>query len=812
MNFVTLKKPWLSLCAQLIEALAFIAVFTLLGISYIGDYVAKQGYDVNYYVLTRMVVFSIVVGFFVIYQWLKKFNVFPINASSILISTLFSTFFIFCSLIIGYVWIATSSLTVRKIILILIAFYVFSYLFKILINLQRFTKYQKIKSKFIFVLVVASLLAPIFTSKYINSESYLDSNLVSHILSHNKQVNYQQKEYFDIELSATDLLTINLNIEHIKTLTNGFDQAYYEVNQLGSPATIRFYFNRRDLTALCLLGDFSKNQGQMGIVQCRYKLKSVLNGRKDRLISATDEIPIQNNSIKKSIYDQINSLSLDNSFIDKSDDVENLARLMFVKGAYFHHYNSIAHTINEASYLSDYFVNQYGFGPLFIASTIAKVSNLPIFDGIYLSIIVVNLLTFLILIFGLGINRKNEIIWLGFAMSILMTYFISNVLAPFVYYVRYFPTVILALLLFNSTVRDVTIKNNRNYIVVLLTCMFFIAFYNFEYAILTFAGVLIAGLLTAETFYIGLGFIFLALSLIPKIILSLESTAASSGANYLAYLSGAGFGSGWGGTVYLFFASVLAVYYIFFKEIQRVKVKTELIVLATIFSLLCVKVIWLGAVNHIGPLFLLLAFLVVGIKHSINDAPDVKSYENVFNIYSSLSLIILLVGIISWPNFYHNNKFVNVEYVRNSLSTFFSIQSGLSSKLIKFKDIYRQGDLVLSPIDNALSLTVKKSVTGRFPDVSTNVNFPIDVFYVTKAYTAIDISRVIVDQDVITTRKRQSIYYNMGKNSDELRDSYMDYLKNMTRLESIYKNLLLAGFVSCVENDAFVVLCRAKQS
>ncbi|OGV76379.1 MAG: hypothetical protein A3I83_05575 [Methylotenera sp. RIFCSPLOWO2_02_FULL_45_14] len=752
--------------------------------------------------------FASVLGLIAIYRPLRRLNIFPISSSSLMFTNVNSIFFIVCTLISYFVLIKLGS--ARELIFsgAVLAGYLGLYLLAVINKNQLSINTFAIKSKFVFFLVAFSLMAPILTAKFINSESYVDESLKNYVIEHNRKIDSSQKDFFDIKLTEIEMTNVNSNINYLNVVGNGLNGAYYELHSLGQNSFIRFYLHRKDLTPLCLLGDYLSYKDNIDFGGCLVKLASASEGNIKSIVSILNSVPIENKNIKKIIYSELNSIFIDNNYIVKSDDVEDLGVLIFVKGAYFHHYNSIAHTINGAKPLSTYFANQYGFGPLFISSTIAKILKIPIFDGIYLSIILVNILVFFLLLFGLSRGERSNELWLGFAMSILITYFISNVLAPFLYYVRYFPTVILGLLFYKATVNDISIKKNTKYTVLLIICMCLISFYNFEYAVITFLAVLIAGIVTSEMFYISLGLIFILLSIVPKLVQFTFGIAGQNSVNYLNYISGVGFGSSWGLIVYLFMISVSVVYYILIKEFKSTEVKKELIVLAFITALLLTKIIWMGSANHIGPIFLMLAFLVAGIKHSIKESPNLNSHLNVLNVYSSITILIFIIGLLSWPHFFQNTKFSNIKYVHNNISNIFKIPSGLSEKLQEFKSIYKQGDLVISPIDNALSLSLGKQLTSNFPDLSTNLNSLVDVILVSNAYTKNHVDRVIVDQNVVEIKERQFSYYQAGKNTTKLRSLYIDHFVNVSRMELIYKNLLSSGFYVCDKNHGFVALCR----
>lgn len=803
MYFTKIDNHRIFFLSRIFEALAFISVLSLFAISNVGAYlVSTSGYEANYSVFGRLVVFFVALGLAIIYPKLRELKIFPLSQKSPYTTLFASIFFLFFSLANSYIWVVKG---IKFPINVVAVGYLLLYFVKSPNFLWNWNRSDFLKTTLIWGLVLTSLILPILSSKYINSESYPDNNIIHQLKTKGKAIFVTQEDLLDIQISAETSGIVAENIEILNSMDSKFKAGFYRYSPFGQKSKILLSFSRGNLPAICLLGDYNSAINKADLSGCILKMSNVSGSNKSKIATAIEKIPIPNKELRRDIFKKFNESFLDNQYIIEYQDLKELTGIMFLKGAYLHHYNSIAHTINDSPSIAGYFSNQYGLGPLFVANSIATFFKLPIFDGIYLSVVIVNTIVFLFIFAFKGKGSGDPIIWLAFSMSILVTYGYSNLMAPFLYFVRYLPTVLLCFLLYQSIVHRIPIKQNKGYIFLFMLCSFFVSIYNFEYAVLTLVGVCIGGLVTGELFYIFGGIFFLILGLTAQILFS---DPARIGTNYFAYILGVSGNSYLGYPLYLFLAAVFVVLYSFYIVKARVKLQSELYVLVFVFLMLCAKIVWIGAENHIGPLFLILAFIFIGVnKIYAEHKPYLTELLN--KVYVSLSLTILIMAFISWPLFSINERFRDVEYVHTNISSIFRISKGLAEKIDDFKRIYQQGNLVVSPIDGALSLAVGRTLTEPYPDLSTNINFPIDISRVINSYSQPSIKKVIFDKDVIDAEAYAKYFYSLSsvdsRNSASLPKNIFIELEGMRQ---IYKVLLLDGYSACNQNKHFVLLCR----
>ncbi len=796
--------------SKLLEGLAFVTLFSTFGISVLAIIIKSGGYDPDYGLLGRLVVFLVAIGYGMLQILPLPNRISGIERYQDWLTILISAFLLLSSILLFILWTRNGAgiteLAVPVIIFSII--YVLRYLFasSVLEKLSLISRYG------VAALVFMALIMPAISSRYINSESYFDPIVVSNFKNNQREKFEGQTDSFVLELSGSDLDMLRLNREKLK-LEEALSSylGYYELTSSEARNEMRIFLQRADVSALCLLGDFS-NKKISALKQCILDSNYSAIDSKKELIDVVSSIPLANTSLKNKIIYEINSAYLDNKFIESKDifrkfeDVA-LAKTMFIKGAYFHHYNSIAHTINSSHHIFDYLSNQYGLGPLLVVKGISEWLGTNTFDSIYLSIFIVDFFVFLVLLLFLKDMRKESVVWLGFSMSILVTYFLSNTLAPFLYFTRLIPVVLLAIILARATWQGVEMKSNPLYLLGMLTAMAMVAVYNFEYAILTFSAVITAGLIARSLFYSAIGSVFLVAVLGFKTIFS-TSQLEGNGPNYLAYIAGAGFNSTLVPLTYVFLVSLVAILGAVVLVSKKIKINPELIILSILPVFLVVKVLWNGKANHIGPLFLIVALLLVAIKKVCEKNNFQEITIKTLRVYYISSVIMLIGSAIYWPIFYLNQKFDTVEYVGSPISQYFKVSKGLVNKIDSFKSIYHEHDVVLSAIDNALALSVGHEITRPYPDISTNINFPVDTLNVIKAFTRQDIHRVIVDKDVVTTKANEPNYHDIGISLPLMTGAYRGFAENLGKMEFVYQKLLKSGFSQCNENNDFVVLCR----
>lgn len=785
------------------ESLAYIFIVCLLVTSYLGIYIEKYGYEVNYSVLFRLALFGSIVSLVVVRIVLRELNL-SSNWNEWKNTSLFFFFAFFVAAIYYLVGSVSGKANIRGVNL-LICFYFVYYALGYSDNISSFFLAKRVKCFFIAIFVLMALGFPVLTGKIINLESYLSVKELGPLRQMLVIKNPQSNEPLLIKLSPEAAVTTKSNIERNKTSKNKNVIGEFYLNE--PEATFRLAVNGNNLQAVCLLGDYEKlNQKLDTLDACVSSFVSLAGKSEKSLRTLVAEIPFVDQSVAFQVLQKINQTYLDNIAIEKGATPKERASVMMVRGAYFHHYNSIARSVIDTNGISSFFSNQYGFGPLFFTKITSVVTGLSTFDSIYVATVISNLIVFVLLVVILIGDKQAGIVWLGFSVSILATYFLSNMMAPFLYYVRYLPTIFLVLLLFYVK-KFKFIDPEKEAIwrkILFFAVMSLVSVYNFEYAILTCLGVLVGGALVKNKFYIVSGLMFLVVAIALK---KMFADPTAIGANYLGYIAGTSIDGRISDVTYLFFAAIGLTFYRLYKSYDDLCSDSDLIVGAMIIVMLCAKIAWIGSPNHIGPLFLLLAILYsrVSCSHSSNLT---TSNLRVNYLFPSFYIAILVITISYWGMFHYNVKFSGINYVKSNISSIFSMPQELDRKLRSIEEVYEEGALVLSPIDNAIALHLRASVSLPYPDVSTNINSPLDSARILKAYVDNPKGQVIVDKAIIEMPQIIIEYSDVLIGGLNLGNSVNMYADNIKEMSKIYFSLQGSGFHVCRENAYFVVLCR----
>lgn len=521
--------------------------------------------------------------------------------------------------------------------------------------------------------------------------------------------------------------------------------------------------------------------------------------------SYLDKVEISN--IKKTVF-------IDNGHLTNLSPIQAQLQINLTRGGFFHHYQSIARTIFVANGPLDYFSNQYGFGPLYSTQLLSKFLNMPLFDAIYLNTILGNILVALCILFGFLYKKTIEPwIAIGYMLSILLTYSLSNVMAPFLYFTRFLPTVLLCLYVYFTDSKSPLSFNepkfsrlNWKYLLI----YFVIALYNFEFAILSFTALFIHGLYIRKYSQTLCAAAFSVVALFFKA--ASDGLTTENATNYWAYFSGNGMSGGFHPISAIY---VLGIFYFFIQLLfQKNRFETmqsySLLVCITFFTSL--KLIWNGSPNHISALALMLACCIaMRVK---NQSKTILSHNETLT-YQYGYFLTICFAIASLSSFSLNKKYPYDSYVRSEISNIFYLPQSYLDLLEEYRKIYIDNSITISPVDNALSLYVKKQITWPFPDYSTNLNYAVDIYIATDGIKTKKPLKIYVDKEILNNQEE---LFNLVADIIKLKTSnnlsgisqYKDiyeYQKNIKMLRTLFKNVLSMGYSSCGSTEHFKIYC-----
>lgn len=680
------------------------------------------------------------------------------------------------------------------------------FLFYFFINhINIFNISTKLNNFFLALLILLSILLPVMHDRYINYESGFDVELFeSYFATIEDKIDY---DYYDLKLTNNSLVVYKNNLELISYMDKS--SVTLDGLQTDSNNTIKIYKNSAYLSSLCLLIDKYNND----VLRSSYEaisscLSIIRNSNKFNLV---DNFKTLINSFDYKFHDDAQSQifgilkdykqnSSKTSVSDvRQDTFQKLLSVLTVRGAYIHHFNSIGTSITEN--LSSFFSNQYSFGPLFLSYLVKNYLNFSTFDSIFFATVLINLLILAILFLTVKFHSARTI-YFGYALSIIVTFGYSQFMAPFLYGIRYFPLIILCLLFYLSFIKG-NEKHGFFSTFLIFLLLSISAIYAFEYSIILGLSLIFSGFYISRYSYSFYGFYTLLLTLIIKFYISSLNVAGNSvtNVNYLAYISGIGRGDEL--SIILILAIIPLVLLSILLFSNRHLIKQEIFVIYFTGLFMSIKIVWIGAINHIASLFLIFAFVY-----------DLLLKEKKLILFTHLNLIqksifyitlaILLLSLFNLINFNFSNKINQIEYEKNStFSEFFYIDSQLSGKLKDFSSIYKNNDLVISPIDNALSIYTGKRLTSPYPDLSTNINSAYEINNIVLNYVG---SNIIVDKrllDLKTTLPKSVSLLIKNRNFFEI-SSYQNNIKNLNK---VYKEVIDNSYVLCDESKYFTKYC-----
>lgn len=662
------------------------------------------------------------------------------------------------------------------------------------------------------LLAVVALFYPVAASKYLNSESYASIGEIERVAGDFEKILTNQSTLIGINLDSSSANVFKSNLRVAENTPQMGLIGYYNMKASDNGVEVGLSLDNQNLHLLCLLGDYTLVNARgsyLSLYECMTSIFSQTDHTRFASMRSILKIPITSTIIREQISSQVGKINIDNLRPKKGSEYENQLRYMFVKGAFFHHYNSIALGIGNAGDVESYFSNQYGFGPLILIKIVSMVAGLPIFDSIYIAVVSINILVGLLVVVIAQSYKgwEKRLLFMGLGASVAVTYSISNVMAPMLFFIRMLPTILIFCLILFALKNGKEVRHEKWIRSSYFFLLVLVALYNFEYAVLTCLGIVAAGIVLRDRFYLLSGVSAAILALIMKYSFA---KGGSSEANYAAYMSGVGLGDLSVFTL-AFSACAGIVLARIIKSWLDGRASPEIVVLSSIFIALCTKVAWMGSANHIGPLFLLMAILAVLDSRLESNGRSVM-YRRSNDFYSFVVFCTLVSSlIISFRGFPHNSYIKSGNYEISKLSAIFKMSTDLKYKLEEFAVLYKPGDLVLSPIDNALSLRVSARVTAPYPDLSTNLNAPVDFEKVRHEYIKTENGRrIIVDSLVSNPILRQNTFDQAALIPNSLKYGLASYERQFSTMEVVLNGIKDAGFTQCESRLHFVVYCPPK--
>ncbi len=144
-------------------------------------------------------------------------------------------------------------------------------------------------------------------------------------------------------------------------------------------------------------------------------------------------------------------------------------------------------------------------------------------------------------------------------------------------------------------------------------------------------------------------------------------------------------------------------------------------------------------------------------------------------------------------------RFNFLSYTKSDLSKFLDIDTSLNNKLLVFKNNYKVGDFVISPIDAALSLYVENKLTVT-PDIATSVFHSKNNFIIMNSIP--NNRRIVIDRSIINYNSDLAKYFFY---EDKNHFRQFSLLKDLSDL--VIKN---PHFIECNSNKYFIYYCPIK--
>jgi len=475
-------------------------------------------------------------------------------------------------------------------------------------------------------------------------------------------------------------------------------------------------------------------------------------------------------------------------------------------GFFSHHFNVIAEGFREVEVGNLMVSNQYGIGPISSVKAISVILGLNVYD----SILVAPSLSFAI-IFGFlaffirNVNQEHKAtIFASLFLGMFCTWWFSHFFAPFLYPIRYLPTIFLSLLLTSRFLNNK--KQNRYFSDVVLTAFYlpFIAIYNFEYAIPTCLAIIAAAIISGHFGLSFLALISLLIALCFKFFPAADRTYAT--VDFQSYFDKSTFGDLDAiSSVYLGMLVLIALFYV-----SRIKSQDRFASDVVFFiALTCsYKSLGVGSANHLSAGFLMLGCAVCVLHKTISPSDN---YNRVLKRCSlgcfNFGLLLCLVMIALNGRFSLHFELPTERYVRTEFSTFQPVSAGLAEKASDFEILLKEESLVISPSDVVLSIWHGRSLTAPFNELGTTITKPKLYQQIAAQYTKSDhiiVDRFISDKnyfDEIIALLSEPLYSNhLG---DRRQWEIIDAMKNLHR-----QIIDTSQFKLCGTSKHFVAYCK----
>ena len=417
-------------------------------------------------------------------------------------------------------------------------------------------------------------------------------------------------------------------------------------------------------------------------------------------------------------------------------------------GFFSHHFNVIAEGVREFENADFFISNQYGNGPIMATKLVSVLFGINAYD----SILLMPFLSFALVLALLLIQLRaiphtfQATILASSFLGILCTWWFSHFFAPFLYPIRYLPTIVLVILLSTRVLREQSKPQRLSDDALILLFLPLIATYNFEYAIPTVIAVFFAAVIGKRLTMIIASTMTLLLAFIVKFFASpTNQTARMDVLRYfdMEFISIMDIQA----KIYIGLMCIVTIFYLL--KLRNLESFASNVVIFT--ALACsYKALGVGSVNHLGAGLLLLGCACC-VLHSSTDQGGTygrvlaKSSLTAFN----MGLLLCLLFVLSTWRFTLHTEVPNDRYTETKLSTLQPVSVGLADKAKDYGTLSNERSLVISPSDSVLALWHEQSVTSPYSDLGTTIVLPRLVDNIVEEYkkgTRIIVDRLISDE------------------------------------------------------------------
>jgi hypothetical protein len=658
-----------------------------------------------------------------------------------------------------------------------------------------FIRWIRRKEVWMVTLLVAplSIFLLVNSNKYLNNESFPSKYYVEILKSIDSDAFEDKKNDLKIQLTSNEYNIVSKNIE----LSHAYKSKYIPpLIQLNKTNGIVFENNLQRGGVACLLGRYeSKINKFKTIDECfEWMLKKSRLGYKSILLGLDKIDFIVTDEKVTKIYKFFSTRNYGEIKSIKDDQIEKILGYSFNIGGYFHHYQSLVRSQFDDSLNLD---NQYGIGPVLLVYIIGKLFQVSAFDALYLSTIICALMIYACVFFiNYSIKPKEDgaLVNLGFAISIALVFFGSNLMAPMLYSNRYLPTLMLSSLIFYCWLKEKDCEK------IPFPLLLVISIYNFEFSLLTFCALVLADW-TKGFKAISRYFIFILISIAVQYF---SRSGVTESADYFSYLSGISLQDFPNLIVVLYFSLIFIMGFALKADAQATTIAYRRIYfIVLLFSL---KYIWNGSFNHIGFNVLMISYALVILLKS-----EWKYRKIVVNLFVLAFVFTVLQSLYVAQRFNLNSNMNSFEYVESKISRYYKIENELVKAGEEFSQIANKYDdlLLLSPKDNFMMLYSNKLHTGNKPDLSTNLNSFKDINSVAKYFSENVRQVLVVDRSIIEANQILDLYAPYVYLSSNIIHQFNLYKYNLGFQYQLFNQLKFkSSLYECERTSNFIVYCR----